>query len=227
MTGGAAASPGLASAAEKAFGCIVQLAYGSTESGLVSAFRPTDAPGRPGTVGKIRPGLNYRFLDEGGTVAPAGELYLQVPVAVRPSNYLNAAGPYDADGWLATGDIGMIDEDGNLVLTGRRAEFINAGGSKRAPELFEKQFVGVPGVSQVAAFAISNGWGSDDAGILLVADREKTTDNEIRVALAEGIKKGFVFRIFFVDKIPLTQAGKLDRKYLSELHRERVADLLL
>ncbi|MCW5716309.1 MAG: acyl--CoA ligase [Bauldia sp.] len=225
VVGGATVAPDLAAAAEEAFGGVVYNAYGSTESGLVSHFRVTDAPHRTAIVGRIRPSIPFRFLDDSGAVAPDGELHLKVPEAVRGSQYLNAEGPYDADGWVATGDVGTLDDDGNVVLTGRRAEFINAGGTKRAPELFEKEFASVPGVSDVAAFAVSNGFGSDDAGLVLVADRELVTERHIRAALAEGVRRGFVFRVFFADSIPRTAAGKLDRRYLSAVHESRVADL--
>lgn len=227
VVGGATATPDLAAAAEEAFGGVVYNAYGSTESGLLSHFRMTDAPHSSAIIGKIRPSIPFRFLDENGAVAPEGELHVKVPEAVRGSQYLNAEGPYDAEGWVATGDVGTLDDDGNVLLTGRRAEFINAGGTKRAPELFEKLFASVPGVREVAAFAISNGWGSDDAGILLVADRALATEHHVRTALAEGIRRGFVFRVFFADTIPHTAAGKIDRKYLSDVHQSKVADLQL
>lgn len=227
LVGGASTPPELAAAAEKAFGCVVYNAYGSTESGLIAAFRITDAPGTSGLVGKIRPELPYRLVDENGADAIEGELHIRVPANLRGSAYLNAEGPHDAEGWLATGDVGSIDANGRLVLTGRRAEFINAGGTKRAPELIEQRFAEVPGVRDAAAFAIANGWGSDDAGLLLVADRALATEAEVRGALADAIQRGFVFRVFFGDEIPRTTAGKIDRKYLSDLHRDRVADLTL
>ncbi|MCW5713119.1 MAG: acyl--CoA ligase [Bauldia sp.] len=227
LVGGAILSPDLAAEAEEIFGCKVYTGYGSTESGGVCYFRITDAPEALGTVGKIPKQFNHKFLGENGEVAESGELYLQIPKEVRGSAYLNAPGPYDADGWLATGDIGFVGADGNLVLTGRRSEYINAGGTKRAPEYFEASLARLPGVQSVAAFALDNGWGSDDAGVALVANRERVSDEELREALSQGVPGGLVFRIFFVKEIPVSAAGKVSRKELADQYRDRTADLVV
>lgn len=227
LVGGSMMAVALAQEAEAVFGCKVFTGYGSTESGSVSFFRLTDAPDKPGTVGRIARPFKYRFIDDAGAESDVGELHLLVPKELRASAYFNAPGPYDQDGWLATGDIGYIGADGNLILTGRRSEFINAGGTKRAPEYFEERLSRLGGVNSVAAFAVGNDWGSEDAGIAIVGTRDAVREEDVRDALSDAAGRGFVFRVFFVDDLPVSEAGKVNRKQLSERLGARNADLIV
>jgi long-chain acyl-CoA synthetase len=220
MVGGGTIALDLAREAEALFECHVYAGYGTTESGPVSTFRRVESDADASVVGKIMPHLAYRFVDETGAIAERGELHLKVPESVRGTKYLNAEGPYDEDGWIATGDVGHIRDDGSFQLTGRVSEFINAGGTKMEPGYFEGLARRIAGVRDAAAFAVSNVWGSEDVGLLLVVDGSPNSAS-LRTGLDSAIRRGFAFRIFFADTIPSSQRGKVDRRQLGALYREK------
>ena len=108
-------------------------------------------------MGEPYPDFGYRFTDDSGAAAdPAtgGELWLRVPLEIRVTDYPSGRSLTDAEGWVATGDICRRLGDGALQFLGRRAEFLNIEGNKRAPQWFEAALHGRPGVADVAAFRL-------------------------------------------------------------------------
>lgn len=225
--GGGTIATSVATEAERLFGCTLLTGYGSSESGPVAYFRVTDAPNTPGVVGRVLPHLAHKLVDDEGRESDRGEMHLRIPPASRNSPYLNSDGPYDDDGWLGTGDIGYIDPEGNFVITGRRAEFINSGGTKRAPSYFEAALARLPEIKEAVAFALPNDWGSEDVGLALETFDGPVAMERLASAMRQDVSRGFVFRVFFVDEIPHTLAGKVDRSRLSAECRGKPADLTL
>jgi len=116
--------------------------YGLTEGG-VATFNPVDAP-RPGSIGKLLPGVEARIADD-------GELLLRTPCLFREYwNDPQATREVLRDGWLHTGDIAQIDDQGYLFITGRKKELIvSSTGKKIYPTRVEMLFKMEPLISHV------------------------------------------------------------------------------
>jgi acyl-CoA synthetase (AMP-forming)/AMP-acid ligase II len=115
------------------------VSWGMTEGASQITATPLDAPPRPGTVG-LPVGSEVQVRGEDGTVLPAGAigaLWVRGPGIVRSYLGGRAAERFDADGWLATGDLGAVAQDGWVSLAGRSDDVINRGGEKVYPSEVE------------------------------------------------------------------------------------------
>jgi acyl-CoA synthetase (AMP-forming)/AMP-acid ligase II len=128
---------------ERRFGVPVLQTYGQTEAfGAIASERVSEVlAGRrkPGSVGQALPGVEIRILADSGVIAPpgaSGEIAVRSPSITRRYVGDGAESPVK-DGWLYTGDVGYLDEDGYLFLTGRRRSLIICGGFNIFPEEIE------------------------------------------------------------------------------------------
>ena len=139
--------------------------YGLTESTVLAIN--TEARPRPGTVGPPLPGVELRIEED-------GEILVHGP-GVGRGYYLDIKRTEEAfaDGWLRTGDLGRLDEEGNLVITGRKKELlVTSGGKKISPALIEQGILGDQLVSQVVLV----GDGRKYVSALVVPDRTRLED---------------------------------------------------
>lgn len=214
--GGGEVPPRQAARGEALFDCIVMNSYGSNETGSISHHRPVLTPDLRGVVGKVYDGLEIRFVDDEGNLRdPQEGGYLHIrPKFNRSIVEFPSGRPLcDEEGWVDTGDTGHLMPDGNLVLTGRRSELINAGGNKRSPGYFEAIVREMPGVKDVAAFRVPQETGIDRVGLAIVAD-EGFVLSRIEEQIASTINRVYNPLVLVVDAIPVSSAGKVDRKQL-------------
>ncbi|MDW4910493.1 FadD7 family fatty acid--CoA ligase [Streptomyces sp. ADMS] len=206
-------------ALERTFGAPLLSAYGMTESSHQAASEPLPERGalKQGSVGRPT-GVEVRVVDRSGRACPvgvAGEVWVHGPTVAR--GYL-ADGDGTAyafvDGWLRTGDLGVLDEEGYLSLTGRIKNLINRGGEKISPEHVEDILAGCPGVAEAAVFAVPDGvYGQRVGAAVVVREGESVGAAEIlrycrdRLAAFEVPE-----RLEVVAALPHTGKGGLDRK---------------
>ena len=125
-------------------GIVIYEVYGMSETAAVCTCAQYGRP-RPGTVGHALTGVDLRIAHDGEVVLKGPGMskgYLHMPQ--------ETAELYDEQGWLHTGDLGQVDEEGNLRITGRKKEMlITAGGKNIAPAEMEALISQIPGVGQV------------------------------------------------------------------------------
>ena len=136
-------------------GRVVQ-AWGMTELQFGACSRPSDSRSvRFETIGRATPGTELRVTDNEDRVLPSGEVgELHVRGCSLFSGYVRnpeaSRAAFTADGWLRTGDLASMDEEGNVLLRGRTKELINRGGVKFNPIDMEIAIAGHPAVAQLA-----------------------------------------------------------------------------
>ncbi len=145
-------------AAELPFSMIVT-GYGLTEAGTASATSPDDdAETIATTVGRARPGFEIRIVDGDRDLGPGetGEILLRGPSVM--AGYLDdpgaTAATLSADGWLRTGDLGVVDERGCLRIVGRSKDMFIVGGFNAYPAEIENHLLRHPDVAQAAVIGI-------------------------------------------------------------------------
>jgi malonyl-CoA/methylmalonyl-CoA synthetase len=149
-------------------GQVVLERYGMTET-VMLVSNPYEGERRPGTVGFPLPGVDLRLAPrEGGTA----EIQVRGPNVIR--GYLDNPGAtaeaYTADGWFRTGDLGTLDEDGYLTISGRAKELIITGGYNVYPREVEELLRSHPGVADAAIVGVpSDQWGETVAAFVVLS----------------------------------------------------------
>lgn len=203
--------------------------YGLTETGAISLMtpeiyesklRPTaDGPRLPeGLVGRSA-GLRIEIRDAEGRALPpgeAGEIVVRGPSVM--AGYRDDPGEALRDGWFHTGDLGRLDAEGLLYITGRVKEMINRGGQKVAPVEVEMAASAHPAVREATAFALPHRTLGEDVALAVVLHSgAAATEEELR----NFVRQRLAFyktprRIFVVEAIPLGPTGKPLRRVLAE-----------
>ena len=219
LTAGAAPQPEIITSLEESIGRPVLNAYGMTEAGGVT--RNTPHARKAGSIGRTA-GLEVAIMDPLGNLLQndqEGEIVMRG--ASVTSGYLDDPQANQAafrNGWFRTGDIGRMDSEQFLFITGRLKEMIDRGGEKVLPQEVEDVLTGHPAVSEAAVFAVSHPTlGEDVAAAVVLREGAAATVLELRRFAATRLAPFKVpRRIEFVDAIPQTSTGKPQRALLAE-----------
>jgi long-chain acyl-CoA synthetase len=196
--------------------------YGMTETSPVTVGNPVAATRRPGTVGVPFPSTYVRIVDphdpthDFGVEEP-GELLVRGPQVF--SGYWGRPADTEAvlidGGWIRTGDIAVMDEDGFISIVDRIKELIITGGFNVYPSEVEDALRRVPGVLDAAAVGIPHESGGETVMAAVVAHQGVELDPEaVRTAAREHLTGYKVPRqVFVLDELPRSMVGKT-------LHRE-------
>ena len=213
-------------ALERTLGAPLLSVYGMTESAhqVTSEPLPQQGPLKHGSVGRST-GVDLRVVDDHGHPCPPGtqgEVWVHGPTVAR--GYLaDPAGTAQSfpDGWFHTADLGFLDEDGYLFLTGRIASLINRGGEKISPEYVEDILAGCPGVAEAAVFAIPDTTDGHRVGAAVVVEREgESVGPEQILQYCRQRLSTFEVpdRLEVVAALPHTAEGGLDRRAVEALY---------
>jgi fatty-acyl-CoA synthase len=204
----------------------VTICYGMTETSPVSFQSQPDDPLelRVGTVGRVHPHVQVKIVDADGRVTPrgtAGELLTRGYSVMR--GYWDDAertrDAIDAGGWMHTGDLGVIDENGYCNIVGRVKDMIIRGGENVYPREIEEFLYRHPAVLDVAVVGVPDAkYGEAVCACIRLRAGIIVTEEEIREFCREQIAHYKVPRyVRFVDSFPLTISGKV-QKYLIREH---------
>ncbi|NEC92525.1 FadD7 family fatty acid--CoA ligase [Streptomyces sp. SID12501] len=206
-------------ALERTFGAPLLSAYGMTESSHQATSEPLPERGalKQGSVGRPT-GVEVRVVDRSGRACPVGaegEVWVHGPTVAR--GYLadrDGTAYTFVDGWLRTGDLGTLDGDGYLSLTGRIKNLINRGGEKISPEHVEDILAGCPGVAEVAVFAVPDAvYGQRVGAAVVLREGYSIGPAEILRYCRDRLAAFEVpDRLEVVAALPYTAKGGLDRK---------------
>jgi long-chain acyl-CoA synthetase len=215
-------------------GVPVHQGYGLTEAAPVVTSTLASAEPASGSLGAALPGVGLRLVDDHGHQPESGD---PGEIQVRGRNLFSGywpdgAGGPGADGWWATGDVGLLDEEGDLFLVDRMSEVVVVAGFTVYPHEVEAVIGDVPGVEAVAVIGVPD----QTTGQAVVAYlRVAGLDGEEAEAVADAVRErcrtalaGFKrpSRVEVVDELPTTLAGRVRKGALRQLERRRALGIL-
>ncbi len=200
--------------------------YGLTE-GFMTILDRDDFAAKPGSVGVPPPLYEMRIVDDSGAdVAPGtvGEIVGRGPVTM-PGYYQrpDLTAEILRDGWLFSGDLGYVDDDGFLFLVDRKKDLIISGGVNVYPRDIEETLIAHPAVTDVAVFGVSHDkWGETPIAAVRLAPGAAATGTELKEWLNERVAARFqkVSEVIIQDEFPLNIAGKTLRRVLRDRYIE-------
>lgn len=205
------------------FGCRVREIYGMTEStGIGSANRLSDDY-RPGSAGKAYPGTEVRIADEDGNEVPvgeSGEITLRGPSIMM--GYLNrpeATAETIRDGWLHTGDVGHVDEEGFLFIVDRKKDMIIRGGENIYPAELEGVLYEHSAVAEAAVVGVPDDvYGEAVVAIVVLKPGDEASEAELISFVRERTTpfKAPAKVLFRQEELPKSGVGKILRRVLRD-----------
>jgi acyl-CoA synthetase (AMP-forming)/AMP-acid ligase II len=226
MSGAAPLGAELSEQVERRTGAVTIQGYGLTETSPVTHCISTDG-GRAGSIGPSLPNTECRIVDpesgEDVEVGERGEIWIRGPQVMK--GYLNneeaTAATIDDEGWLHTGDIGVVDADGSYEIVDRLKELIKYKGFQVPPAELEALLITHPQVQDVAVIGVAD----EEAGELpkaYIVPAEEVDHEELMAWVGERVAPQKKIRLIEeIDEIPKSPSGKILRRKLVE--RERAA----
>jgi HIP---CoA ligase len=213
--------------AELSFRTIVT-AYGLTEStGTVTMCRPDDDPLTISiTSGRAIPGVEVRIIDDHGVEVPRG---LPGEIVCRGYNVMQGylddpdatAEAVDTDGWLHTGDIGVMDDRGYLSITDRKKHLFIVGGFNVSPAEVENTLLGHPAIAQVAVVGVADERLGEVGHAFVVPRSAATVDPDEVIAWSRERMANYKVprHVDVVDALPTNASGKVLKYQLRDPER--------
>ncbi|WP_238010525.1 class I adenylate-forming enzyme family protein [Dactylosporangium sp. AC04546] len=197
--------------------------YGSTEAGHIAGWNGRDMKAglwKPGSAGRVYPGVELEIRDDAGHALPTGaegEVVVRSELTRGYVDDAEASRELVRDGWVHTGDIGYVDEDGVLFLVGRKRDMIKCGGFQVWPEEIEDELRGHPLVHDVRVLGRPDDRLGEIPVALVVREPDETVaDADLAGALVAFARDRLAHfktprRIEFVPALERSATGKLSR----------------
>lgn len=196
--------------------------YGLTE-GFMTILDKTEFRKKTGSVGATPQFMDIKIVgDDGKELATGqiGEIVGKSPLLMT-EYYKNPEKTAEAlqDGWLFTGDVGYLDEEGYLFLTGRKKDLIISGGVNVYPIDIEEIIARHPAVENVSVFGIPHQeWGETPIAAVILKQGAEALPNDIKKFANENLEARYqkVSDVYFVDNFPKNVAGKILKRELKD-----------
>lgn len=223
-SGSAALPISLRTKFQKKFNVEVRDAYGLSEASPGVATQRRDMPIKEGSVGVPLPGVQIKIVDDDGKELPTGEVGELIVKGdnVTPGYYKNPKATKEAlkNGWLHTGDIAKVDEDGYLYIVDRKKDLIIRGGFNIYPRDLEELIVKHEAVSEVAVIGVPSERMGEEvvACVVKKAGYDVTESQLIEYCQQHLAKYKTPKQIIFFDELPRNGVGKILKIKLKELY---------
>ena len=223
ISGGAAMPQQTMEDFEKIFNVKILEGNGPTETSPVAYVNPVDGERKSGSVGLPIPETEVKIVDENDNEMPIGEIgeitvkgdhvmkgYYKMPDATEKAL---------RGGWLHTGDLGKMDQDGYVYIVDRKKDMINVGGMNVYPREIEEQLYKHPKIREAAVVATKDELrGEIPKAIIVLKDGESASEREIQKYCMQYFANYKVPKLVdFLDELPKNATGKIDKKSLSDV----------
>jgi steroid-24-oyl-CoA synthetase len=199
----------------------VPTGYGLTENGgQATGSAGSEDAELLGSTGKPMPLVEVKFLVHPGL--PDGEILLRSPTQMT-GYYGISESPIDSEGWLHTGDLGRLDEKGNLWITGRCKEMIIRGGENIAPAAVEGALMTIPGVTEAVVFGVPHADLGEEVMAVVVVESDLTPE-QLKGQLRDKVASFSVptrWRLQ-TEPLPTNHTGKVDKPAISAQARAEI-----
>ncbi|HWE09576.1 MAG TPA: long-chain fatty acid--CoA ligase [Solirubrobacteraceae bacterium] len=220
-SGGSAMPVELLRGFEEAFGCKILEGYGLSESSPVASFNHADRERKPGSIGTPIEGVEMKVVGDDGNEVPPGEVG---EIVIRGYNVMkgywnrpDATEETIRDGWLHTGDMAHVDEDGYFFIVDRKKDMIIRGGYNVYPREIEEVLYEHPDVREAAVLGVPHDeYGEEVGAAVALKDGASTTPDELRDYVKQQVAAyKYPRQVWIVDDLPKGPTGKILKREIA------------
>jgi acetyl-CoA synthetase len=227
VSGAEAVGAELIAWAESEFKSVINEGFGQTECNVVLGTNSRVMDAKPGSLGKAAPGHKAAIVDDSGSELEPGELgniAIKAPDPVMMLEYHNnpqATKEKYADGWLITGDLGVMDEDGYFWFKGRKDDVITSRGYRIGPSEIEDVLISHPAVAIAAVIGVPDPELTEKIKAYIIPAQDFTESEDLITELKQIVRNRLAHHevphfFEFVDELPMTATGKIMRRELRD-----------
>ena len=226
ISGSAALAPETWHGFKKKFGFEIIEGWGLTETGASGCCNPPDGSKKVGSIGRPMPGAQLKIVDDKDREVPQGqqgEIILRTPGMMRGYwKRPDETAEILRDGWVRTGDIGYVDEDGFYFITDRKKDIIIKGGENICPREIEEVIMTHPSVCEAAVVGVKDGvYGEEIKAFVVAKPGMQVTSQELNDHCCARLKRFKTPKDFtFMEALPKNLVGKVLRKDLRRIAQE-------